>query len=164
MDSPGGTGINSPSTLIQVLSQTPAVLRHLLSEIPADRRDARRCEGQWSVKEWLCHLVDAQDVLMARFSQFDTEANPLIVDYQPPPQSDTRYQDRDFESAVVQFTNVRRASIRALQGYPEAFWNLSGRHESFSPYGTRILLSHMLNVDYAHLFAFEKLGLGTAAS
>ncbi len=147
-----------------MLSQTPAVLEHLLSEIPADRRDVRRVEGQWGVKEWLCHLVDAQDVLMARFRQFENETNPLIADYEPPPPSDSRYRGRDLDSAISRFAEVRSASIQTLQRYDNAFWNLSGRHESFSPYGTRILLSHMLNVDYAHLLGMEKAGLGKIGS
>lgn len=155
--------MNTMSTLIGLLSQTPAVLQHLLVQIPADRHDTRRVESQWSVKEWLCHLIDAQDVLMGRFTQFETEEDPLIADYEPPPQSDTRYRDRDFAAAVVQFGNLRASTIRRLQGYDEAYWTRCGRHESFSPYGTRILLTHMLNVDYAHMIGIEKIGLGIMA-
>lgn len=93
--------MNTTPTLIKLLSQTPVVLQHLPAQIPADRHDTRRVESQWGVNEWLCHLIDAQDVLMGRFTQFETEKDPLIADYGPPPQSDTRYRDRDFAAAVV---------------------------------------------------------------
>ena len=154
--------MSGPSVLIQVLDQTPAVMRHLLSQIPAERQGVRRVENQWCAKEWLGHLVDAQDVLMARFGQFESGPDPLIADYQPPTQSDTRYLDLDLDAAVARFAGVRSASIRKLQGYDDTFWDLLGRHESFSPYGTRILLNHMLNVDYAHLFGIENAGLTIA--
>jgi len=149
------------STVIETLSRTPAVLQHLLAEIPADRHDGRRFEGQWGVKEWLCHLVDAQDVLLGRFRQFETEDDPLIADYEMPPPSDIRYRDHDFSTALTRFADVRARTVTQLRAYDDAFWGRRGRHESFSPYGTRILLMHMLNVDYAHLFGIENAGLGT---
>jgi len=96
---------------------------------------------------------------LTRFSQFETEDDPLIADYEPPPQSDNRYRDRDFAAAVVQFAELRAGTIRRLESYDEAFWNRRGRHASFSPYSTKILLGHMLNVDHAHIFGIENTGL-----
>jgi uncharacterized damage-inducible protein DinB len=151
-------------TLIELLSQTPIALQHLLTQIPPDRHNVRRVETQWSVKEWLCHLIDAQDVLMARFTQFETTDDPLVADYEPPPESDTRYSDREFAAAVAEFADVRAASIDKLRNYDEAFWTKGGRHQSFSPYSTQTLLGHMLNVDYAHLFSIEQIGLGSVDS
>jgi len=148
-----------PVTLIDILARTPDVIGHLLAEIPPDRHEARRVEGQWCVTEWICHLLDAQEVLVGRFRQFETEENPLIADYELPPQSDSRYLERSLADALARFAAHRAASVARLRGYDEEFWNRRGRHESFSPYGTRILLGHMLNVDYAHLFAIENAGL-----
>ena len=156
--------MDTTARIIDLLGQTPVFLRHLLQQIPADRRDLRRAPGLWSVKEWLCHLIDAQDILMSRFTQFETEDDPLIAGYEPPPQSDTRYRDRDFEEAVARFTSIRADSVERLKSYDDEYWSRRGRHESYSPYSTKILLGHMLNVDYAHLFSMERIGLGTAES
>lgn len=148
--------------LIEIMSHTPTVLESLIDQIPSDRRDTRQIEGQWSVKEWLCHLIDAQDILMHRFKQFETEDDPLIADYEPPPQTDTRYLGRDFNESLVEFAQVGENTVKQLQSYDAAYWKRTGRHESFSPYGTKILLGHTLNVDYAHLFSMERIGLGMA--
>ncbi len=115
------------------------------------------------MKEWICHLIDAQPVLIGRFEQFERYDDPLIADYEPPPPSDTRYRDRDFGEAMSAFAKIRAETVNQLQGYDASFWARSGRHESYSPYGTRILLSHMLNVDYAHLFGIESAGLSSEA-
>ena len=156
--------MSTTETLIEILSQTPTVLHHIIAEIPTDRLNTRRFKKHWSVTEWLCHLIDAQDVLINRFKQFEVEIDPLIADYEPPPQSDTRYHDRDFTNAMNQFTALRAKTISWLRTFDEAYWDRCGRHASFSPYGTRILLGHMVNVDYAHLFSIEKIGFGTVES
>lgn len=156
--------MNTSQTFIDLLSRTPTVLQHLLSQIPADRREARRLEGQWSVKEWLCHLIDAQNILIDRFSRFEMEDDPLIADYEPPAQSDNRYRNRDFNEAVSQFVDLRADTVCRLESYDGTYWAKCGRHESYSPYGTMILLGHMLNVDYAHLFSMEMIGLAVAKS
>jgi hypothetical protein len=96
------------------------VLRHLLVQVPTDRYDVRRFGGEWGVKEWVCHLVDAQQILLGRFEQFEKDADPLISDYQPPPQTDERYRDRDLSAAVADFTMLRAHSIVRLRGYDPA--------------------------------------------
>ena len=156
--------MNATRVLIELLRQTPIVLEHLLAQIPGDRYDCRRSENAWGVNEWLGHLVDAQHVLIGRFAQFESEEDPLIGDYEPPPQSDDRYRGRRCATAVSEFADLRSDTIRQLASYSEAYWDKRGRHDSFSPYGTRILLGHMLNVDHAHLFSIESAGLAKVES
>lgn len=49
--------------------------------------------------------------------------------------------------------------ISQLKSYDNSYWDKEGRHDAFAPYSTKILLTHAINVDYAHLFSIEQLGL-----
>ena len=49
--------------------------------------------------------------------------------------------------------------VATLRAFPDAYWQRTGRHTGFTPYSARILLTHALKVDYAHLFSIEQLGL-----
>ena len=46
-----------------------------------------------------------------------------------------------------------------LNGFDKSYWKREGSHDVFSPYNTKILLTHALNVDFAHIFSIEQLGL-----
>jgi hypothetical protein len=148
-----------PSVLIDVLRRTPEVLALLLDPIPADRLHRRRFDDRWSVTECVGHLLDAQRILIDRFLRFEREDDPEIEDYEPPPPSDPRYRGLDIVDLQSRFAETRARTVERLEGYDADFWSRTGRHASFAPYGTRILLGHMLNVDYAHLLEIERTGL-----
>jgi hypothetical protein len=94
---------------------------------------------------------------MSRFRQFETEEDPLVESHEP--DSADLFKGMDMAKALLDFPKVREDMVAHLRSYEEDYWELSGRHEAFSPYNTRILLMHTLNVDYAHLFSIEQLGL-----
>jgi hypothetical protein len=154
----------SPSVLIDVLGRTPAVLAFALDQVPADRYDRRRFEDRWSVTECVAHLVAAQQVLIDRFVRFEREDDPRIADYEPPPPSDPRYRGEDLDDLQARFAEIRARTVTRLEGYDEGYWLRTGRHESFDPYGTKILLGHALHVDYAHLLQIERAGLAIVDS
>ena len=146
--------------VIDCLEKTPVILSSLLSQIPRDLFRIRRIKGKWSIHEQICHLAEAQDVLISRFKQFDIEQNPLIRVYEPPAdRPETHYSDMDMDSELARLTDNRSEMITMLRGYPEEYWGRQGRHAAFAPYNTRLLLTHSLNVDYVHLFSIEQLGL-----
>ena len=146
--------------IIKSLSNTPLILRNLLSTIPEEKYKLRRIPGKWSIHEQVCHLVDAQQILTDRFKLFENFETPIIKNYEPSSQHEKdKYMLMNMEHALEQFPVLRKSLIETLRAYPEKFWDKKGLHESFEPYGTRILLMHCLNVDYAHLFSIEQLGL-----
>lgn len=146
--------------IIDCLERTPIILNNLLSQIPQNRLKEKRVEDKWSIHEQVCHLVEAQDILIDRFRQFANEENPVIKVYNPP--SDRKachYLDSNMELELNKFPHKRREMVSMLKGFETGYWELTGSHDMFSPYNTQILLTHALNVDYAHLFSIEQLGL-----
>ena len=108
----------------------------------------------------MCHLVDAQNILIARFRQFEAEEDPLIKAYNPPTgRSFSYYPELDMKAELDKFPFVRAEMVKMLKGFDAGYWKKEGRHDAFTPYNTKILLTHTLNVDYAHIFSIEQLGL-----
>lgn len=146
--------------IIDSLERTPVILKSLLDQIPKDLFRVRRIENKWSIHEQVCHLADAQNILMERFKKFEMEENPLIKSYTPPAnRSSTYYLDMNMRVEVDRFPQVRAEMIEMLRGFDLSYWSRKGMHEVFTPYNTRLLLTHTLNVDYAHMFSIEQLGL-----
>ncbi len=142
------------------LAATPKILTNLLSSIPSEKYKLQRISGKWSLHEQVCHLVDAQQILIERFKIFENEEHPHIKNYDPhSADAVDKYLKMDMNAALDSFPTIRNEMIEMLKSYPDSYWNKTGTHENFEPYGTRILLIHCLNVDYAHLFSIEQLGL-----
>lgn len=146
--------------IIDCLEKTPVILKSLLSQIPSDLLRTRRVKDKWSIHEQVCHLTEAQGILIGRFKQFENEQDPLIEAYEPEEERpDTYYLDMDMNVELEKYVHIRAEMVSMLRGFPEEYWERQGRHVAFTPYNTKLLLNHSLNVDYLHLFSIEQLGL-----
>ena len=146
--------------IIDCLERTPVILQNLLNQIPEELYKIKRRENKWSIHEQVCHLVDAQSISMLRFRKFEKEVNPLIISYIPPADRDSdHYLKISMEEELNRFPGLRDEMILMLREFDTTYWKLDGRHEVFTPYNTILLLTHSLNVDYAHIFSIEQLGL-----
>jgi len=146
--------------IIDQLEKTPIVLQALLGHIPRHRYRERRLAGKWTLHEQVCHLVAAQDILIARFKQFEREVNPHISAHDPTGDQDKDfYLDMDLDAALARFPHVRNDMVKMLRAYPDAYWTYVGSHDAFEPYNTQLLLNHCLAADYSHIFSIEQLGL-----
>lgn len=146
--------------IIDCLERTPVILQNLLNQIPEDLYKIRRLENKWSIHEQVCHLVDAQHILIQRFRKFETEVNPLIQSYTPQAGRDSgHYLKLNMKEELNKFPGLRNEMVQMLRGFDTTYWELQGRHETFTPYNTKLLLMHALNVDYGHIFSIEQLGL-----
>jgi hypothetical protein len=132
----------------------------LIDQIPEDLFTIRRIEDKWSIHEQVCHLVEAQEILEGRFRLFEESESPFIASYSPPEDRGADYyMTLNMEEELAKFPVIREDLLRMLRGYDSAYWEKQGGHEVFTPYNTKLLLIHTLNVDYAHLFSIEQLGL-----
>lgn len=144
--------------LITSLENTPYSLELLFKQIPSNRILENRIQNKWNIHEQICHLVDAQRILIERFRKFEIEENPLIKTYNPlENKPENYYLSLNLKNELENFKNLRKEMITMLNGYDSNYWEKTGEHELFSPYSTKLLLIHALNVDYVHLFSIEQL-------
>ena len=145
--------------LINSLSHGPYVLNSLIELIPVDRYKQKRVPGRWSVHEQVCHLVDAQQILSERFKLFAQHEHPHIHAHEPQSEPDPDYYlAMDMQKALSDFPRIRKELVSMLNEYDDDYWLKQGTHDVFSPYSSRQLLIHTLNVDYTHFFSIEQLG------
>lgn len=145
---------------LRSLARSPEFLVHLLEQIPEHRFREPRLEGKWTIHEQVCHLVDAQQILMSRFRQFRDEERPHIQSHIPGQEGESKnYLEMDMEQAIAVFPSIRAEMVRMLEHQPGEFWSRQGTHDAFEPYNARLLLMHTLNVDHTHFFSIEQLGL-----
>ena len=146
--------------IIDCLEKTPVILQGLLAQIPEERYKLRRISTKWSIHEQVCHLIDAQNILMSRFKQFEIEKTPDIKSHNPLEELSTDYYlTMNMKEMLLRFPSIRQKMVNTLKAYDNDYWTYQGNHEAFSPYSSKILLNHSLNVDYAHMFSIEQLGL-----
>ena len=152
--------MNEIAYMIDNLEKTPLFLSFLLDQIPEDRLKEQRQTGKWSIHEQVCHLAEAQEILRDRFIQFDKEINPFIISYEAPIDRPYDYYLKlSLKGKIKRFQLLRKEMLTMLRNFDESYWEKEGRHTVFSPYSSKLLLMHTLNVDHVHLFSIEQLGL-----
>ena len=113
--------------LIEGLERTPVILQGLLSRIPGDRIALRRVPGKWSIHEQICHLVDAQKILINRFELFAREENPHIRNYDPPEDApQDPYLQMNMQEELAKFPGIRRQMTEMLRSFPDSFLGEAG--------------------------------------
>lgn len=147
------------NTQINCLEGFPPILKNLISMIPVERFYQKRIRNKWTIYEQLNHLVIAQEILMARFRQFERENHPHIKSYEPQSNSNFPQAEPEINTLLEKLSTKRKGLVKMLRAYDSTYWEKTGSHDVFAPYSSKILLTHTLNVDYAHLISVEQLGL-----
>ena len=69
--------------IISCLEKTTVILNHLFSQISEELYKIRKVEQKWFIHEQICHLIEAQKILIERFFKFDKKKKPYIKSYDP---------------------------------------------------------------------------------
>ncbi len=112
-----------------IVSQTPEVLRQLLSSAPATAVEQPNDEG-WSPKDVVAHLLDTDGIAFrGRIGRIVDEDHPLIQPIDPPAHLDAQgYRARALDSLLDEFARERRDAIdRAAALTPDQLAR-SGEH------------------------------------
>ena len=59
--------------ILDVMRQAPILLRELIKEIPTELLKAQRIPHKWTIHEHACHLAEAQDMMIERFTIFKSQ-------------------------------------------------------------------------------------------
>ncbi len=144
-------------TLIDALELGPRLLAELVSAIPEPALNRKRGEGYWTIFEHLLHLVETQEVLMARLEMFRDQPNPVITPYTP-----TRVAGKGTPTAaglVEAFARWREKQVRLIRGVSDDVWRRTAVHPEYESYGFELLVRHIALHDGFHLARIEDLWL-----
>jgi len=91
-------------------------------------------DGQWSVRQIVCHLADAELVGADRFRRVIAEENPTLIGFdQEAWARNLDYAHRKMSAALDSFRRLRGENHELLKGQPEAAFGRIGTHSERGP-------------------------------
>jgi hypothetical protein len=102
-----------------------------LSDADLDRRPA---PGEWTAREVVHHLADAEARSAVRLRQLLAEDDPTIQGYDEERYARTLHYDRPIEGSLALLRAVRAATAELLDRLSESDFSRSGTHTESGPY------------------------------
>jgi hypothetical protein len=111
--------------------------------------DWRPGPDEWSAREIVHHVADADTMAAARLRRILTEDAPAIAAYDEQVLAGRfRYRDRPIEPALRAIEALRATTGELLDGLSEADWQRAGVHSELGPFSTERWLD--FNAGHAH--------------
>jgi hypothetical protein len=101
---------------IEVLREMPAALRQASGGLSPQQLSAPERAGKWSVRQVVQHLADSELVVGFRYRMILSHDRPELPGYDQDLWAERlHYQESDLETAIGDFTTLRRANLRLLE-------------------------------------------------
>jgi hypothetical protein len=147
-----------PMEVTKWLESTPLEVRQLIEGISEVDLSREIVEGEWTLKDLLTHLRDAQGVLDFRINLLVEKDNPIIeskavfkwaTDDSARPASSMDIFDTYLDS--------RRGTVETLREIPLDAWWREGKHEEFGTINIKQQASYFATHELTHLPQFHSL-------
>ncbi len=104
--------------LLQALRISGHRALELVHSIPEEKADYRYAEGKWSIREVLCHMIDAERIFSYRALRFArNDKTPLAgfeeKDYAP----EANASGRSLQKIAAEMAHLRSATIDLFEGF-----------------------------------------------
>lgn len=151
---------------IDLVPETGFVLQHLAANfhvmkttligLPEEKLTTPCAEGEWTIKEILLHIMDAERVFTyraLRFARGDMTELPGYEqdDYVPPSQAN----ERSIESIFMEYEALRNATITFFQNVPEAALTRQGVGSGY-PLSVRAAVYQIAGHELHHLHSIHE--------
>lgn len=113
-----------------------------------DRLDVRSDPNEWTAREIVHHLADAEITSAIRLRRLIAEDDPEIVGYDENQFARRLHYDRPVEASLDAMEAARRSSADLLDVLTEDEWARQGTHSESGPYGVTTWLE--LYADHPH--------------
>ncbi|WP_166332843.1 DinB family protein [Sphingobacterium chungjuense] len=105
------------------LSSFPKFVR----SIPEEMGTYSYAEGKWTVKEVLCHLLDAERIMAYRALRFARNDMTALASFEQDEfVANGRHNERSFESIIEEFTALRQANMMLFKTFNDTELNRKG--------------------------------------
>jgi uncharacterized damage-inducible protein DinB len=106
--------------VLQALKLSGFRMQVLIHSVPADKIDYRYGEDKWSVREVLCHLLDAERIFAyraLRFARNDSTHLPGFDENAYAPEANAA--GRSMKKISDEFTHLRSSTVDMFEGFTE---------------------------------------------
>lgn len=98
-----------------------------IQSIPENKGEHAYAEGKWTVKEVLCHILDAERVMSYRALRFARNDMTALSSFEQDEfVANARHNERSFESIIEEFVPLRQANIALFQTFNDTELNRRG--------------------------------------
>lgn len=104
----------------------------LIHSVPADKIDYRYADGKWSIREVLCHILDAERIFAyraLRFARNDSTALPGFDENSYAPEANAG--GRSMKKIADEFTHLRASTVDMFEGFTEEMLRRRGVASNF---------------------------------
>lgn len=136
----------SRAELIEAYRHGSQAFAKVVSRVPEDRYDASPGPGEWTPRQIIHHLADAELRATVRLRQLLAEENPLIQGYDEERYTERLPLDRSITVSLEAIRIAREANLELLVRAPEDAWANVGQHTESGPY----MLEDWLRIYTAH--------------
>lgn len=147
------------SDLIAAYSAGPEKLRAAVADLTPEQADAKPVAGKWSIRQVICHLVDADLEYSQRMKRVLVDDNPILQELVPDEFAKwLNYEKRNLEQelSLLQATRTHMACV--LQGCDVEDFQRTGVHSAEGPMTLETLLERITHhIDHHLPFIDEKL-------
>ncbi len=138
--------------IIAALEGTPVVLARLVHGLSEQTLRAGHDEDNWSIKEVVVHLRDADEIALQRMQRMAREDTPFLPAYDQAAYARERsYQEADAAAALAGFTAGRARMVEFFRGLTAADLKRAGTHEETGRITVGLHVEHMIAHDLTHL-------------
>jgi DinB superfamily len=137
--------------ILTQLAKHASHFREIVERVPEPLISEQPARDKWSLKEILCHLIDIQNVGIARILRMLQETNPVIEIYDEERENRERnHQHDDLAKATEFFQAARGGLISVLEKRPAADWQRTGCHPEHTHFTVEFILEDMLDHERKH--------------
>ena len=102
--------------LKQQIDTFPAFIR----SIPEEKGTYSYADGKWTVKEILCHILDAERVMAYRALRFGRNDMTALASFEQDEfVANARHNERSFEDIIEEFIHLRKSNIILFETFNE---------------------------------------------
>ena len=144
---------------LEILGQTPAILRQLTELLPDERLRRRPAPGKWSVMEITAHLADVEIVISwrARLILGAENGVPILGFDQDSWVTADRYERQSLSSALDAFSALRRRNLELYRSLTAEQWDKYGLHSERGEESVRDLVKLNAGHDLNHLEQIRRI-------
>jgi uncharacterized damage-inducible protein DinB len=148
-------------TILIALSETPRLLKELITEIDSERYKEKIIKGKWSIHEHATHIA-VGDVygFQKRLDDFKQEEKPTFESLSGDNFDIDFFMKLDLKKSISDFFEIRQRTIEMAKEFNSNDWNKLAVHPEYKRYTPYIMLRHLLMHDHNHLYKIEDMGLG----
>ena len=148
-------------TILNALTETPRLLKELISEIDPELYKEEIIKDKWSIHENAPHIA-VGDIygFQKRLKDFKENKEPIFEPLSGDNFNENFFLELNLKKTLTGFFEIRQRTIDLAKEFKSTDWNKQAVHPEYKTYTPYIMLRHLLMHDHNHLYKIEDMGFG----